>query len=134
TYEEIGVADGHHASSHHGGNPAKLAAYAAINTYHVQLFADFLTKLQATPDGDGTLLDHSLFLYGSGISDGNIHSHLDLPILVLGGAAGPIKGGRHIRTPKGTPLANLLLTLADKMGVPTKSIGDSTGELDLVDL
>jgi hypothetical protein len=134
TYDEIGVAEGHHASSHHGGNPAKLAAYAAINTYHVQLFADFLTKLRATPDGDGTLLDHSLFLYGSGISDGNIHSHLDLPILVLGGAAGTIKGGRHIRTPKGTPLANLLLTLADKMGVPTKSIGDSTGELDLVDL
>ena len=131
-YSEIGIPDGHHTVSHHGGNPEKQANYAKINTYHIEMFADFLKKLQSTPDGDGTLLDHSLLLYGNGLSEGNTHNHLNVPVLVVGGAGGRIKGGRHLRYPQGTPLANLGLSLLDKVGVPMEKFGDSTGQLELL--
>jgi hypothetical protein len=103
---------------------------AKINTFHVSLFADFLKKMQATPEGDGSLLDHSLYLYGSGMGNPNVHDHTNLPILVAGGAAGRMKGGRHIKYDKPIPLANLHLTLLDKVGVQVNSFGDSNGKID----
>lgn len=130
TYPEIGVPDPHHPLSHHGNDPEKIARMAKINQFHVSLFAEFLQKLKATPEGNGTLLDHSLFLYGSGIGNPNIHDHTNLPILVAGGAAGGMKGGRHIRYAKPKPLANLHLTLLDKVGIRLDSFADSTGRLD----
>lgn len=130
TYPEIGVPDPHHPLSHHGNDPDKIARMAKINQFHVSLFAEFLQKLEKTPDGDGSLLDHSLYLYGSGIGNPNIHDHTNLPILVAGGAAGGMKGNRHIRYDKPTPLANLHLTLLDKVGVRLDSFADSTGRLD----
>jgi hypothetical protein len=132
TYAEIGLPDGHHSISHHGNNPEKQAAYSKLNTYHVQILADFLKKLQSTADGDGTLLDHSLFLYGSGMSEGNTHNNLNVPVLVAGGPGMRIQWGRHLRYPQGTPLANLSLTLLEKVGVPMETFGDSTGKLDLL--
>lgn len=130
TYPEIGVPDPHHPLSHHGNDPDKIARMAKINQFHVSLFAEFLKKLKETPEGDGSLLDHSLYLYGSGIGNPNIHDHTNLPILVAGGAAGGMKGNRHIRYEKPTPLANLHLTLLDKVGVRLDSFADSTGKLD----
>jgi hypothetical protein len=130
TYPEIGVPDPHHPLSHHGNNPDKIARMAKINQFHVSLFAEFLQKLKNTPEGDGTLLDHSLYLYGSGIGNPNVHDHTNLPTLVAGGAAGGMKGNRHIRYDKPTPLANLHLTLLDKVGVRLDSFADSNGELD----
>src|SRR6187402_1212169 len=130
TYPEIGVPDPHHPLSHHGNDPAKIARMAKINQFHVSLFAEFLAKLKATKDGYGSLLDHSLYLYGSGIGNPNVHDHSNLPILVAGGAAGGMKGGRHIRYEKPTPLANLHLTLLDKVGVPLDSFADSHGKVD----
>ena len=130
TYPEIGVNDPHHPLSHHGNDPDKIARMAKINAYHVSLFAGFLEKLKATPEGTGTLLDHSLFLYGSGMGNPNVHDHHNLPIIVAGGAAGGMKGGRHVKFDKPTPLANLHLTLLDKAGVPLDSFGDSNGKLD----
>ena len=130
TYPEIGVSDPHHPLSHHGNDPEKIARMAKINAFHVSLFAEFLGKLKATADGDGSLLDHSLYLYGSGIGNPNIHDHSNLPILVAGGAAGGMKGGRHIRYDKPTPLANLHLTLLDKVGVRLDSFADSNGKVD----
>ena len=130
TYPEIGVPDPHHPLSHHGNDPDKIARMAKINQFHVSLFAEFLGKLKATPEGNGTLLDHSLYLYGSGIGNPNIHDHTNLPILVAGGAAGGMKGGRHIKYDKPTPLANLHLTLLDKVGVHLDSFADSTGKLN----
>jgi hypothetical protein len=129
TYPEIGVSDPHHPLSHHGNDPAKIARMAKINAFHVSLFAYYLERLKATPDGDGSLLDHSLILYGSGIGNPNIHDHTNLPILVAGGAAGGMKGGRHIRYDEPVPLANLHLTLLDKVGVRIDSFGDSTGKI-----
>jgi uncharacterized protein DUF1552 len=129
-YPEIGVPDGHHACSHHQNDAVKLEKLAKINTYHVQQLAYFLERLAATPDGDGTLLDHTLVVYGSGISDGNIHFHLDLPTLVVGGGAGLLKGGRHLRYGNDTPLANLHVAVLDKLGVPVERFGDATGQLD----
>lgn len=135
SYPEIGVPDGHHACSHHQNDPAKLEKLAKINRYHMEHFAYFLNKLRNTPDGDGSLLDHSIFVYGSGISDGNIHFHLDLPMLVVGGGAGTLKGGRHLRYKNDTPIANLYVSVLDKLGVPMDQFGDSTGKLDyLTDL
>lgn len=131
-YPEAGVPEAHHPMSHHQGNPESLAKLAKINTYHVQLFAQFLEKLRSTPDGDGSLLDHSAIIYGSGISDPNIHNHHDLPILLMGGGAGQIKGGRHLRVEKDTPLANLHLTVLEKLGFSVERFGDSTGEVALV--
>jgi hypothetical protein len=130
TYPEIGVPDPHHPLSHHGNDPDKIARMAKINQFHVSLFAEFLKKMKETPEGDGSLLDHSLYLYGSGIGNPNIHDHTNLPILVAGGAAGGMKGNRHIRYEKPTPLANLHLTLLDKVGVRLDSFADSTGKLD----
>ena len=129
TYPEIGVTEGHHGLSHHGDRPEQLAKYATVNTYQAQLFAKFLEKLRATPDGDGTLLDHSMFLYGAGLSNPNLHAHTDLPLAVFGGG---IKGGRHIVAPRDTPMTNLLLTMLDKSGIPAETLGDSTGKVDLL--
>ncbi|MBI3414465.1 MAG: DUF1552 domain-containing protein [Verrucomicrobia bacterium] len=130
TYPEIGVPDPHHPLSHHGNDPAKIARMSKINQFHVSLFAEFLGKLKATKEGNGTLLDHSLCLYGSGIGNPNVHDHSNLPILVAGGAAGGMKGGRHIQYAKPTPLANLHLTLLDKAGVHLDKFADSTGKVD----
>ncbi len=130
TYPEIGVSDPHHPLSHHGNNPDKIARLAKINQFHVSLFAEFLEKLKNTKEGNGSLLDHSLFLYGSGIGNPNLHDHTKLPIIVAGGAAGNMKGGRHIKFDEPTPLANLHLTLLNKVGVPMDKFGDSTGVVD----
>jgi hypothetical protein len=130
TYPEIGVPDPHHPLSHHGNDPAKIARMAKINQFHVSLFAEFLVKLKAIKEGNGSLLDHSLLLYGSGIGNPNVHDHINLPILVAGGAACGLKGGRHIRFEKATPLANLHLTLLDKAGVRLDHFGDSNGKVD----
>ncbi len=130
TYPEIGVSDPHHPLSHHGNDPDKIARMAKINAFHVSLFAYFLGRLKATPEGNGTLLDHSLLLYGSGIGNPNVHDHTNLPILVAGGAAGGMKGGRHIRYNQPTPLANLHLTLLNKVGVNLDRFADSNGKMD----
>jgi hypothetical protein len=132
SYEEIGLPEAHHAMSHHGNNPEKMAQFTKLNTYHAAMFAYFLNKLQAIPDGDGNLLDHTVVMYGSGMSDGNTHNNYNVPVVVVGGRDQKIKGNRHLRYPKGTPLANLSLTLIDKFGVPMERFGDSTGELDLL--
>ena len=129
TYPEIGVPDPHHPLSHHGNDPDKIARMAKINQFHVSLFAEFLGKLKVTQDGNGSLLEHSVYLYGSGMGNPNVHDHINLPILVAGGAAGGMKGGRHIRFGKTTPLANLHLTLLDKVGVPLDSFADSDGQV-----
>jgi hypothetical protein len=129
TYPEIGVADPHHPTSHHGGDPEKLAKLAKINTFHMTLFSDFLQKLKATPDGDGSLLDHTVYVYGSGMGNSSLHDHEKLPMLVAGGAATGLKGNRHIRYEKGMDLANLHLTLLDRVGVHLDAFGDSTGEI-----
>ena len=131
-YPEIGVAEAHHPLSHHQNNPEKLAKQAKVNLFHMQQFAYFLEKMQATPDGDGTLLDHTLLLFGSGMSDSNLHLMWDVPTIVVGDKTFGIQGGRHIRYPKGTPLTNLQLTLLDKVGVHVDRFGDSTGALNLV--
>ncbi len=130
TYPEIGVPDPHHPLTHHGNDPEKIARMAKINQFHVSLFAEFVGKLKATPDGNGSLLDHSLFLYGSGMGNPNVHDHTNLPVIVAGGAAGGMKGGRHIRFQKPTPLASLHLTLLDKVGVRLDSFADSQGKLE----
>jgi hypothetical protein len=130
TYPEIGVPDPHHPLSHHGNDPEKIARMAKINQFHVSLFAEFLGKLKATPEGNGTLLDHSLYLYGSGIGNPNIHDHTNLPILVAGGTAVGMKGNRHIKYEKPVPLANLHLTLLDKVGVHLDKFADSNGKVE----
>ncbi len=130
TYPEIGVSDPHHPLTHHGNDPEKIAKVAKINQFHVSLFAEYLQKLQATPEGDGSLLDHVLYLYGSGMGNPNVHDHVNLPIIVAGGAAGNMRGGRHIRYKDATPLANLHLTLLDKVGVRLDSFADSDGKID----
>jgi hypothetical protein len=130
TYPEIGVADPHHPLTHHGNNPEKIARMAKINAFHVSLFAYYLEKLKSTPDGDGTLLDHSMVLYGSGMGNPNVHDHVNLPIIVAGGGAGRMKGGRHISYSEPTPLANLHLTLLEKVGVQIDKFADSKGTID----
>ena len=130
SYSEIGIAEPHHPLTHHGNDPEKIAKVAKINQFHVSLFAEFLQKLKATPEGDGSLLDHVLYLYGSGMGDPNVHDHVNLPIIVAGGAAGKMRGGRHIRHGEPTPLANLHLTLLDKVGVRLDSFADSDGKMD----
>jgi hypothetical protein len=130
TYPEIGVSDPHHPLTHHGNDADKIAKMAKINAFHVSLFAYYLDKLKATADGDGTLLDHSLVLYGSGMGNPNIHDHVNLPIVVAGGAAGRVKGGRHIQYAEPTPLANLHLTLLERVGVRMNAFADSKGKVD----
>jgi hypothetical protein len=130
SYANIGVPEAHHAISHHRGDPELVAKKARIDTYHVQLLAEFAAKLHATPDGDGSLLDSSLVLYGSGMGDGNLHRHADLPCLLLGRLGGTLKTGQHVAYPDDTPMTNLLVTLLDKVGVHVERLGDSTGPLD----
>jgi hypothetical protein len=130
TYRSIGVPDPHHGISHHQGDKVKIDKLAKINAHHVEMFAYFLDKLRSTPDGDANMLDRSVIVYGSSLSDGNMHTHEDLPILLAGGASGQIKGGRHLRYPKETPMTNLLLTVLDRVGVPEERIGDSNGKLE----
>jgi hypothetical protein len=129
TYPEIGVSDPHHPLTHHGNDPEKIARMAKINAFHVSLFAYYLEKLKSTPDGGGTLLDHSVVLYGSGMGNPNVHDHVNLPIIVAGGGAGRMKGGRHIRYAEPTPLANLHLTLLEKVGVRLDTFADSQGTI-----
>jgi hypothetical protein len=130
TYPEIGVADPHHPLTHHGNDPEKIARMAKINAFHVSLFAYLVEKLKATPEGDGSLLDHTLYLYGSGMGNPNVHDHVNLPILVAGGGATGIKGGRHIKYAEPTPLANLHLTLLERVGVRMDAFADSKGKVD----
>ncbi|MFK7818441.1 MAG: DUF1552 domain-containing protein [Planctomycetaceae bacterium] len=130
SYPEIGVSEPHHPVTHHGRNPEKLEKMAKINRFHVSLFAEFLEKMQATPEADGTLLDHSLYMYGSGMGDPDKHDHSNLPIVVAGGAAGKMRGGRHIRYAKPEPLSNLHLTLLNKVGVPLETFSDSTRQVE----
>ena len=129
TYPEIGVPDPHHPLTHHRGNAEWIDRVTQINTLHTQLFAGFVEKLKTTPDGDGTLLDHSMIVYGSGLSDGNRHTHEDLPVLLVGRGGG-FSRGRHIVYPRDTPMTNLFLTLLDRMGVRPEKIGDSTGAIE----
>ena len=131
-YREIGIDEGHHALSHHGGDPRMMGLVAQINAFQSKMFAHFLEKLRSTPDGDGSLLDHSVIFFASSLSDGNAHNPTNLPVLLAGGGAGQIKGGRHLRYPSGTPLSNLFLRMLDIAGVPVDRFGDSTGQLNLL--
>jgi hypothetical protein len=128
TYPEIGITEGHHGLSHHGDDAAKMARYAKLGTYQAELFGRFLDKLRSSPDGDRTLLDRSLFLYGAGLSNPNLHAHMDLPLLVVGGG---VNGGRHVKYPIETPMTNLLLGMLDRSGIPAETLGDSTGRLPI---
>ena len=130
TYPEIGVADPHHPISHHGNDPEKILKLSKINEFHVSLFAGFLQRMRATPDGDGSLLDHAVIMYGSGMGNPSLHDHENLPILVAGGAATGLRGGRHIHYEQGTNLANLHLTLLDRVGIHMDSFMDSTGQVE----
>ena len=129
SYNEIGLPEAHHSMSHHGNNPEKMKDFSKLNTYHMETLAYFLKKLQSTPDGDGTLLDRTVVLYGKGMSDGNTHNNYSVPVVVVGGNENGLRGNRHLSYPKGTPLANLSLSLLDKFGVNVESFGDSTGHL-----
>ncbi|MGE3511772.1 MAG: DUF1552 domain-containing protein [Vicinamibacterales bacterium] len=131
TFPELGVSEGHHATSHHQEDPTKLTNLEKIKVFHSTLVAYYLDKLRATPDGDGSLLDHMLLIYGAGMADSNLHAATDLPVVIAGGAGGRLKGGRHLKYPSATPLANFHLTLLDMYGVPTvERLGDSTGRLE----
>lgn len=130
-YPELGFADPYHPLTHHNGDPEKVAKVLQIDAFHATMFAYFLERMAATPDGGGSLLDRSLVVYGSGLSDGNLHLHDNLPVLLVAGKATRIAGGRHIRYPKGTPMANLYLTMLDQLGIPAESLGDSTGRLSI---
>jgi hypothetical protein len=130
-YPYIGVNEPHHAMSHHGNNPEKLAGLVKLNTYHMSLFAKFLERMKSTPDGDGSLLDHSLILYGSGMSESDTHSRINLPTLLVGGAGGRLKGNRHIQAAKETPIANLMVSLANKFDCDIDKFGISTGTVEI---
>ena len=134
TYPEIGVPDPHHPLSHHQNDPQKLAGLAKVNAYHVKMLAYFLEKLQTTSDGDGCLLDQTMLLYGGGMSDPNLHMFLNVPTMVVAGKGYGLKGGRHLQYPEGTPLANLELTMLEKLGLSMEQFGDSNGELDLLSI
>jgi len=131
SYPWIGVPDPHHNTSHHQNDPIKIEKLVKIQSYHLSLFGYFLNKLKNTPDGQGNLLDHSLFLYGSCMSNSNAHDHAPLPVVVVGGAAGRMQGHRHIKNPENTPMSNLLATLLDKVDVHVDKVGDSNGRIDL---
>jgi hypothetical protein len=131
SYPQIGIPDAHHPLSHHEGDPARIAMMAKLNAYHVSQFAYFIERLRSTPDGDGSLLDHAMILYGAGMSESNEHYPYNLPILLLGGGSGQLKGGRHVRFPDDSQLASLHVTLLDKMGVPVERLGNSDGQLVL---
>jgi hypothetical protein len=131
SYPQIGVPDPHHSISHHQNVPEKIDGHAKINTYHVSLFNRFLEKLRDTPDGDGSLLDHSLLVYGSGMANGNQHTHNGLPMVIAGGASGRHKANGHVQTPKDTPLGNALVSIAEKAGVQVDKFGESTGRVQI---
>jgi hypothetical protein len=130
-YPKSGVRDAFHTLSHHSNIEENIKRFTVLNAYHTTLFSYFLTKLQAIPDGEGTLLDHAVIVYGSGLSDGNQHNHSDLPLIVAGGASGKLKGGRHITNPKETPMANVLLSVLHLFEVQSQKFGDSTGTVAL---
>ena len=130
TYPQIGVPDAHHPTSHHQLDPVKIAKLAKISAYHVSLFGYFLEKLKATAEGNGSLLDNSLLLLGSGLGNPDVHDHTNLPILVAGGGSGTHKGGRHLVCQPLTPMTNLLLTMLDKSGVNIEKFADSTGKIE----
>jgi hypothetical protein len=130
TFREIGIPDAHHPITHHKGDPALIGKVQKINRYHVELFSRFVAKLAGTQDGDGTLLDHMMILYGAGMSDPNQHNPADLPTMMVGGANGRIKGGRHVNVPANTPVTNLYMSMLDIMGVSADHFGDSTGKLE----
>jgi hypothetical protein len=132
TYPEIGVPDPHHPVSHHQNRPEMLEKLRKINTFHMELFAYFVEKMARTPDGDGSLLDHALLMHGAGMSNSDTHYHHDLPILLAGTAGGRIAGGRHVALAQETPLANLHLTILDKMGLAVERFGDSNGKIELL--
>ncbi len=129
-YPEIGVPEGHHPLSHHENDPEKLLALSKVNTYHVQMFAYFLDKMSKTRDGDGSLLDHTLLIYGAGMSDSNLHAQTDIPVMLVGGPNQGIKGGRHLKY-NGESSADLLVAVMDKLGLPTDKVGQSQRALDL---
>jgi hypothetical protein len=133
-YPEIGIPEAHHGLTHHQGDREKIEKVTQINCFHAKQFAYLLDKLRSTPDGDGTLLDHSMITYGSGLSDGNAHDHSNLPMAIAGRACGTLKPGRCIRYPAETPMGNLYVAMLDRMGVPVESLGDSTGKLDYLSL
>jgi len=130
-YPQIEVNEPHHPLSHHGGDPQKIALMSKVNTYHAKLVSEYFAKLRATPDGDGSLMDHMTIMYGCGISDSTVHSPVSLPILVFGGGAGRLHGGRHLKYSEDTPLANLLVTLMDKLEMPLEQLGNSNGKLGI---
>jgi hypothetical protein len=130
-YPQSGIRDGFHVASHHSNNRANMDKFALINKYHVEMLAYFLDKLKSTPDGDGNLLDHSMVLYGSSMSNGNQHDHDPLPIVLAGGASGQLNGGRHLTYAPHTPMSNLLLSVLDKLGIQADRHGDSTGKLEI---
>jgi len=132
TYSEIGVPDSHHPTSHHRDDPGLYEKITKINEFHTGLFTYYLNKLDATPDGNGSLLDNMLMLYGAGMSDSNRHDNTGLPLVLLGGGSGSVKGGRHLRYAEGTPISNLHLTMLDKMGIPLDKLANSTGALNLL--
>jgi hypothetical protein len=129
SYREIGVAEGHHGLTHHQGDKDKIEKVTEINRFHVEQFAYLLGKLKATQDGDGTLLDHSMIVYGSGLSDGNQHLHENLPTVLAGRGCGTLSPGRHVKYAAETPMANFFVAMLDRMGVTVDKIGDSTGEI-----
>jgi hypothetical protein len=131
---EIGIPEGHHGLTHHSGDKEKIEKVTQINCYHIKSLVYVLDKLKSIKEGDGTLLDHSMIAYGSGISDGNLHDHGDLPLIIAGSANGQLKPGRHIRYAKGTPMANLFVSMLDRMGVEPTRFGDSDGKLDRLSL
>ena len=131
-YPEIGLPEAHHSISHHGNNPEKVKNYTKLNTYHVETLGYFLKKLQDTADSDGSLLDNTVVLWGSGMSDGNVHNNYNVPVVLVGGRNLQVKGNRHVKSPKGTPLANLMLGIMDRYGVERDKFGDSTAEIDLM--
>ena len=129
TYTQVGVTEGHHAVSHHQNKPEKLEMLSRIQAFHIGLFGEFVAKLDAIPDGDGSLLDHTMLLYGSNMSNSNAHDHYPLPNILVGGGRGRLKGGQHVVAEDHTPMTNLLLTMLDKVDAGVESLGDSTGTI-----
>ena len=129
TYPQVNCNDPHHSISHHEENPEKKAALTRLQNFHMQMFAYYLGKLRATPDGDGTLLDHSMILYGSNMSNSNLHNHFPLPVVLVGGAGGQLTGNRHLKYTDRTPMTNLLMSMLGKLDIPLEHLGDSTGTL-----
>ena len=133
-YPEIGITDAHHGLTHHQGDKEKIEKVTQINVFHAKQFSALIDKLKSIPDGDGTLLDHSMIMYGSGLSDGNAHDHANLPTVIAGRACGRLTPGRYLRYPKETPMANLYLAMLDRLGVPVDSMGDSSGKLNYLEI